>query len=153
MRQLNESTGHARCIMVSKEMIKPEAGFTLHGQNDRAFIRNQVTLNLEYDNEETVFCHSDILPSRTRRDADDVKKPATQLREFDVSRLRMKSAEEDGDTYSETMDKPLVFLPTKDIAPCEVASDRLTAEERDMQAVIVNVKELLAEATTGFYDN
>ena len=36
--------------------------------------------NLEDDDEETVFCRSDSLPSRTRRDADDMKKLATQHR-------------------------------------------------------------------------
>jgi len=49
--------------------------------------------NLEDGDQETVFCPSDSLPSRTRCDADDVKKLATQLQLFDVSRLHMKSAE------------------------------------------------------------
>ena len=39
--------------------------------------------NLEDNDEETVFCCSDSLPSRIRCDADDVKKLATQLRGFD----------------------------------------------------------------------
>ena len=108
--------------------------------------------NLEDDDEETIFCHSDSLPPVTRHDADDVKKLAMQLGAFDVSWLHMKSADEDGDTYSESMDKPLVSLATKDTAPCEVVSDHLTAEERDMQAVIINGKKRLAEGTTGFYD-
>jgi len=50
------------------------------------------------------------------------------------------------------MDKPLVSLTTKATAPCEVVSNPLVAEERDMQALITNVKEWLAERTTGFYD-
>jgi len=40
MRQLNRSTGHARCIMASsasQEMTTPETRFVSHGQNDRAF--------------------------------------------------------------------------------------------------------------------
>ena len=106
--------------------------------------------NLDY--EETVFCRSGSLPSRTRRDADDVKKLATQIREFDVSRLHMQSVEEDGDAHLETMDKSLVSLATKYTAPCEVVSGHLTTEVRDMQAVITNVKKRLAKETTGFYD-
>ena len=42
------------------------------------------------------------------------------------------------------MENPLLFLVTKDTGPCEVISDHLTAEERDMHAVITNVKERLA---------
>jgi len=91
------------------------------------------------------------IPFQTRRDSDDVKKLDTQLRGFDVSRLHMISAEEDGYTYSETIDQPLVSLATKDTTPSKVVSDVLNAEERDMQAVI-NVKERLAEETTGFYN-
>ena len=67
-------------------------------------------------------------------------------------RLHVKSAEEEEDTYSETMDKSPVCLPTKDTAPCVVVSDHLNAEETDMQAVITNVKKRLAGGTTGFYD-
>ena len=86
--------------------------------------------NLEDDNGETVFCRSDSLPSRTRCDAYDVKKLATQLRGSDVSRFHMKSAKEGEDTYSVTMDKPLVVLTTKDTLPSEVVSHLLTAEKR-----------------------
>ena len=50
------------------------------------------------------------------------------------------------------MDKPLVSLATNDTTPCEVVSYHLTAEKRDMQAVITNVKERLAEGTSRFYD-
>jgi len=92
------------------------------------------------------------LPSRRRRDADVVKKLAAHLREFDVSRLHINSAEEDVDTYSGTVEKPLVYLATKDTAPCEVVTDHSTAEEREMQTVITNVKERIAEGTRGFYD-
>ena len=61
----------------------------------------------------------------------------------------MKSAEEDGDTYSETMDKPLVSLATKDTTSSEVVSGHLNAEDIYiyiyiyiyMRAVITNVKE------------
>ena len=65
--------------------------------------------------------------------------------------VMLKSVEENGDTYSETIDKQLVSLATKDTGPSEVVSDILTAEERGMQAVIINVKEQLAEGTTGLY--
>ncbi|KAK2162598.1 hypothetical protein LSH36_95g01006 [Paralvinella palmiformis] len=37
------------------------------------------------DNDEIIFCRSESLPSRTRREADDGMKPATQLRGFVVS--------------------------------------------------------------------
>ena len=74
-----------------------------------------------------------------------MKKLATQLGGFDVSRLRVKSSEEDGDTNSETMDKPMVSLAIKITAPHEVVSYLLTAE------VITNVKEGLAGKTEGFY--
>jgi len=67
-------------------------------------------IELNDDDEETVFYHSDGLLSRTRRDTDDVKKIAPQLQGFDVFRLHMKSVEEDGDTNSKTIDKPLVCL-------------------------------------------
>ena len=62
----------------------------------------------------------------------------------------MKAATDDGDAYSETINRPLVSLATNDTAPSEVIIDLLTAEERGKQAVITNVKELLAEETTGF---
>jgi hypothetical protein len=107
---------------VLKEMTKLAIRFVSHGQNDRAF-----------HSEETAFCRSDSLPSLTRRDADDVKKLATQLRESDGFRLQMKSAEDDGDTYSETVDKHVVSMATKDTAPCVVVSDLLTPDERGMQ--------------------
>jgi len=81
--------------------------------------------NLEDDNKESVFCRSDTLPSQTRCGADDVKKLA--IRGFDVFVLHMKSAKESRDTYSETMDKPLVSLATKETASSEVVSDLLTA--------------------------
>jgi len=64
----------------------------------------------------------------------DVKKLAAQLRGFDVSSSHMKSAKEDWDTYSETMDKHLVTLATIDTALSEVVSDLLTAEERERNA-------------------
>jgi len=54
-----------------------------------------------------------------------VKKLAKQFRGFDVFRLHMKSVEDDGDTYSETMDKSMVSLATKDTAPSEVVSESL----------------------------
>jgi len=107
--------------------------------------------NLEDYYKETVFCRSDSLPSRTRRDAD-VKKLAKQLWGFDVFRLHTKSAEEDGGTYSETMDKPLVSLSTKDTAPCEVVSDHLNGEKRRYAGSYTNANEQLAEGTTEFYD-
>ena len=66
------------------------------------------------------------------------KKHATQLRGFDAFRLHMKSAEDDGDTYSETIDKPLLSLATKYTGASEVVSDILTADERRMQAAITN---------------
>jgi len=40
----------------------------------------------------------------------------------------MKSAEENGDTYSETMDTPLVSMGKEDTAPSDMVSDLLTAE-------------------------
>ena len=107
--------------------------------------------NLKDDDEESFFCHSDSLPSRTRRNVGDVKKFAMQLRVFYVSGLHMKSAEEGGDAYSETKYKPLVSLATKDTALCEVLSEHLISEERDMQTVIINVKERLEGGTTWFY--
>jgi len=48
------------------------------------------------------------------------------------------------------MDKPLVYLTTKDTAPSEVVNDLLNGEESGIQAVITNVKERLAKGTIGF---
>ena len=56
------------------------------------------------------------------------------------------------ETPSQRLDNPPMYLAIKDTAPCEVVSDHLTAEERDMQAFITNVKERLAEGIAGFYD-
>ena len=108
--------------------------------------------NLDDNDEQTVFCRSDTLSFRTRYDADDMKTLATQLRGADVFRLHMKWAEEDEDTYSETIDKPLVPTAIKDTPPSEVGSDLLNAEERGMQTIITNVNKRLTEKTTRFYD-
>ena len=69
-------------------MTKPETSFCVTW-SERSPISQETRLlfNLEDDDEETVFCRSDSLPSRTRSGADDVKKLATQLRGFDVFRL------------------------------------------------------------------
>ena len=104
--------------------------------------------NIEDVDEGSVFCLSGSLPSRTRCDADDVKK---QLRGSDVFKLHLKSTEENGDTYSETMAKPLLSLVTKYIAPTKVVHDLLTVEERGMQVVITNVKEASLNDFTDLY--
>jgi len=49
------------------------------------------------------------------------------------------------------MGKNLMSLATQNTALSELVSDLLTAEERIMQAVIIDVKELLVERTTVFY--
>ena len=47
---------------------------------------------------------------------------------------------------------PLVSLATNDSAPSDVVDDLLTAEQREKQHVIDNVKQRLDEKTVGFPD-
>ena len=66
--------------------------------------------------------------------------------------LHMKSTEQDGDTYPETITKSRVWLATKYTTLSEVVSDLLTTQEGNMQAVVTNMKQRLADGTTEFYD-
>jgi len=113
----------------SKGNTKPEIRLCYMVRTIAHLQETRSLFNLEDDDEKTVFCRSDSLLSRTRRGVDDVKRLATQFRAFNVPRLTMKSAEKDGDTHSETMDKPLVSMATKDTAQCEVVSDRLLQQK------------------------
>lgn len=113
----------------------------------------RVLFNLDDDEEETAFTRSDSLPSRTKRDTDDVKKLFTQLTKFDVFRTHTTMTErEDVDAVSDVTEIPLVSLATKDIATSEVVADLLTAKDRGKQCLMTNVKERLIEDTVGFHD-
>ena len=87
------------------------------------------------EDDDTVFTRADSLASRTKRDAEDVKKLVTQRKRFDVCRLKSNLTGE-----AECEEIPLVSLATKDTAPSDVANDILTAEERGRESVIRNVK-------------
>jgi len=109
--------------------------------------------NLEDEEEETTFTHSDSLPSQMKRDADDVKKLITKLTCLDVFRVNTAlKEEEDEDMDSISGDIPLVSLASKDSTPTDVVSDLPRAEERGKLHVISNVKQRLIEKTVGFYD-
>lgn len=122
--------------------------------SERSCITQEVRslFNLEDDEEETTFTRSDSLPSRTKRDVDDVKKLTTQLTRFDVFRVNPTLAEEDDSDSDDVRVMPLVSLASKDIAPVDVVSDLLTAEDRGKQYVMTKVKQRLQEETVGFHD-
>ena len=61
-----------------------------------------------------------------------------------MSWLHTALALEDGDTYSDTIDKPLVSLARSGQLP-------FNYKREYMQAVITSVKQRLVEGTTGFY--
>ena len=88
-----------------------------------------------------------------KRDADDVKKPVTQLTRLDVFRVNTAlREEEDGDMDSISGDIPLVSLASKDSAPTDVVNDLLRAEKRGKLHVFTNVKHRLIEKTVGFHN-
>ena len=109
--------------------------------------------NITDDEEEAVFTRSDSLPSRTKRDVDDVKKLVTQLKRYDVFQEHTTMvAGDDGDIDSDDREIPLVSLATRDAASSDVMNDLLTAEDRGKQRVLTNVKQRLIEETVGFHD-
>ena len=108
-------------------------------------------LNQEDDEDEATFTRYDSLPSRMKRDVDDVKKLVKQLTRFDVFKTQTTLARgEDGENDNEAMRIPLVSLATKDIASCDIVRDLLAAEDRGKQQLVNNVKQRLAENTVGF---
>ena len=106
--------------------------------------------SLEDDEEETPLTRSDNLASHTKRD-DDVKKLAKQLERFNVFRLHSTLNEEGGEDESEERSVPLVSLATKDIAPFDVVTGLLTAEDRGKQHLIANVKQRLIDGSVQFH--
>ena len=85
----------------------------------------------EDDEDEATFTRHDSLPSRMKRDVDDVKKLLKQLTRFDVFKARTTLAIcEDGENDKEATRIPLVSLATKDIASCDIVRDLITAEDR-----------------------
>lgn len=112
-------------------------------------------LDLEDDEEETTFVLSDSFPSQVKHDIDDVKKLVTQLTRFDVYKTNtslVPGATKDIDESERTASIPLVSLTTSDIAPHEVETDLLTAEDRGKQMVIRNVKQRLVNRTGKLHD-
>jgi len=107
--------------------------------------------SLEDDEEETPLTRSDNLASHTKHDVDDVKKLAKQLERFNVFRLHSTLNEEGGEDESEERSVPLVSLATKDIAPFDVVTGLLTAEDRGKQHLIANVKQRLIDGSVQFH--
>ena len=109
---------------------------------------------LEDDEEESSFTRFDSLASRRVRDADDVAKLFQQLNKYDVFRVHAALldpafAEDDG----VAIDIPLVSLATKDIAPSDVVSDLLMAEDRGKQHLVSNVQQRLIDGSVRFHDS
>ena len=109
---------------------------------------------LEDDEEESSFTRFDSLASRRVQDADDVAKLFQQLNKYDVFRVHAALldpafAEDDG----VAIDIPLVLLATKDIAPSDVVSDLLTAEDRGKQHLVSNVQQRLIDGSVRFHDS
>ena len=99
-------------------------------------------LNQEDDEDEATFTRHDSLPSRMKRDVDDVKKLVKQLTRFDVFKARTTLAiGEDGENDNEATRIPLASLATKDIASCDIVRDLLTAEDRGKQYLANDVKQ------------
>ena len=95
--------------------------------------------NLEDDAEDSTFIRSDSIPSRTKRDTDDVNKLVKQLQSFDVFRVNTAGGDENVDPNSRII--PLVSLATKDIAPNDVVTYLLTAQDCGKQHLVSNVKQ------------
>ena len=109
---------------------------------------------LEDDEEEFSFTRFDSLASRRVRDADYVAKLFQQLNKYDVFKVHAALldpafAEDDG----VAIDIPLVSLATKDIAPSDVVSDLLTAEDRGKQHLVSNVQQRLIDGSVQFHDS
>ena len=109
---------------------------------------------LKDDEEEFSFTRFDSLASRRVRDADDVAKLFQQLNKYDVFRVHAPLldpafAEDDG----MAIDIPLVSLATKDIAPSDVISDLLMAEDRGKQHLVSNVQQRLIDGGVRFHDS
>ena len=108
--------------------------------------------NLEADDEEAIFNRTDSLPSRMKRDIDDVQKIVTKLTEFSVFLNRPSLPEEGFEDDSNPEGKHLISLATRDKAPDDVVSDLLTAEERGKHELLSFVSQRLVKKTVGFYD-
>ena len=109
---------------------------------------------MEDDEEESSFTRFDSLASRRVRDVDDVAKLVQQLNKYDVFRVHAALldpafAEDDG----VAIDIPRVSLATKDIAPCDVVNDLLTAEDRGKQHLVSNVQKRLIDGSVRFHDS
>ena len=110
-------------------------------------------LNQEDDEDEATFTRHDSLPSRMKRDVDDVKKLVKQLTRFDVFKARTTLAVgEDGENDNEATRIPLASLATKDIASCDIVRDLLTAEDRGKQYLANDVKQRLTETNVAFHE-
>ena len=71
-----------------------------------------------------------------------------QLERFDVFRRHTTVMEADGgQDRAEERDMPLVSLATKDVAPMDVVTDLLTAEDRGKQHLISNIKQRLVDGS------
>ena len=113
-------------------------------------------LNKEFlipDEDEATFTRHDSIPSRMKRDVDDVKKLVKQLTRFDVFKARTALAiGEDGENVKEATRIPLVSLATKDFESCDIVRDILAAEDRGKEHIVNNVKQRLTENTVGFHE-
>ena len=106
------------------------------------------------DEEESSFTRFDSLASPRVRDADDVAKLFQQLNKYDVFRVHAALL---GPAFDEddgvAIDIPLVSLATKDIAPSDVVTDHLTAEDRGKQHLVSNVQQRLIDGSVRFHDS
>ena len=110
-------------------------------------------LNQEDNDDEATFTRHDSLPSRMKRDVDDVKKLVKQLTRFDIFKARTTLAiGEDGENDNEATRMPLVSLAIKDVASCDIVRHLLTAEDRGKQHLVNDVKQRLTENNMGFHD-
>jgi len=76
-----------------------------------------------------------------------------QLERFDVFRRHIAVMEADGgQDRAEERDIPLVSLATKDVAPVDVVTDLLTAEDRGKRHLISNVKQRLVDGSVQFHE-
>ena len=109
---------------------------------------------MEDDEEESSFTRFNSLASRRVRDADDVAKLFQQLNKYGVFRVHAALLDpalaEDDDV---AIAIPLVSLATKDIAPSDVVSDLLTAEDRGKQHLVSNVQKRLIDGSVRFHDS
>jgi len=97
--------------------------------------------NLEDDKENITFI--DNLASRIKCDNNDVKKLARQIEKFDVFKIYTAWTEEGYKDNADNKDVRLVLLARKDIAPNDVVSDLITAEDGGKQQILINVKQRL----------